>query len=330
MRARSQIPVSFILAGFIFFSGFFSLGWLWDKTPKPKDKKTQGSQKPQKQPPDLTVSISSIGPAKAENRNPNVLPVQEAQKDPAYIWITIPLTVKVKNIGQGTAKPVSVSVSLEASGSPVGLSDFMFRVLASKSIEYVFFDSPLAAGNEASFSGTLIGGALLADYKKMEGRTIKIKTIVDPKIGKNPLVPESDETNNLSDWSNIILPKAVTTGLKPEGASDLSVSIGTLLRASKNPEGKETGNLVAVPFTIRNKGKVDSEPAEWIVTYFKAGRWIEAARGGVGVIKRGDSFNISSDAINLPSGSTRIRVSIDPDNLLKENNTGNNVAEINP
>ncbi|MCU0581878.1 MAG: hypothetical protein MUF26_05440, partial [Syntrophales bacterium] len=107
--------------------------------------------------PDLVVSIVSIGTPRAENRDPFTGRIQDASGPAASvpIYVTLPLTVKVKNLGRTAARPLRVSVEAQG-GMPPGYLAYSFKVAGSILPSMLYLNESLAPGTERTFSGTLI------------------------------------------------------------------------------------------------------------------------------------------------------------------------------
>jgi len=297
--------------------------------------------------PDLVVSIVSIGTPRAENRDPFTGRIQDASgpADSVPIYVTLPLTVKVKNLGRTAARPLRVSVEA-AGGMPPGYLAYSYKVAGSILPSMLYLNESLAPGAERTFSGTLISQQFtLALYRSdAEGVTMRYRAVVDPPFPGHPSIRELSETNNYSNWSMPVnLPRAAiavgSTPLRP----DLSVTIGDVILKPGTTfmHGEVTYNKYDIFFRIYNRGTANyrgqgsDEPA-WEMSYYSESNrtaygirdgWYSYVIGGCIDIAVGGFREVKVPDADLPSDCTLLKVVVDPENRETELNEGNNTCE---
>ena len=338
-----------LTAAFLFI--IFSYPPLWGAPLQPKGggelQVKPGAQMVPAVSPDLVVSIVSIGTPHAENRDPFTGRIEDASgpADSVPIYVTLPLTVKVKNIGRTAARPLRVSVEAEG-GMPPGYLAYGFKVAGSILPSRLYLNESLAPGAERTFSGTLISQQFtLALYRSdAEGVTMRYRAVVDPPFSGHPSIRESSETNNHSNWSMPVnLPRAAlavgSTPLQP----DLSVTIGDIILKPGSTwlHGEVTYNKYDIFFRIYNRGTANyrgqgpDEPA-WKMSYFSESNrrvyglpdgWQFFVSSACFSIAPGSFRNFKLPNMDLPADCTKIKLVLDPGNRVVELNEENNIAE---
>jgi len=297
--------------------------------------------------PDLVVSIVSIGTPRAENRDPFTGRIEDASgpEDSIPIYVTLPLTIKVKNLGRSAARPLRVSVEAEG-GMPPGYLAYSFKVAGSMLPSMLYLNDSLAPGAERTFSGTLISQQFtLALYRSdAEGVTMRYRVVADPPFPGHPSIRELSETNNHSNWSMPVnLPRAaIAVGSTPV-RPDLSVVIGDVILKPGTTwmHGPVEHNKYDIFFRIYNRGTANyigqgsDEPA-WEMSYFAesnrtaygiADGWNKFAVGGCIDIAVGGFRELKVPDADLPTDCTLLKVTADPKNREIELNEGNNTGE---
>jgi len=297
--------------------------------------------------PDLVVSIVSIGTSRAENRNPFTGRVEDASgpADSVPIYVTLPLTVKVKNLGRTAARPLRVSVEAEG-GMPPGYLAYNYKVPGSILPSMLYMNESIAPGAERTFSGILISPQFtLALYRSnAEGVTMRYRVVVDPPFAGHPSIRELNETNNYSAWSMPLnLPRAaIVVGSTPV-RPDLTVTIGDVILKPGTTwmHGDITYNKHDIFFRIYNRGTSNyrgqgvDEPG-WEIYYFsESNRTVYGLRDGWQWIGSGGCIDIAPGSfreVRVPDADlaidcTKIKVVLDPRNREVELNEGNNTGE---
>jgi len=334
----------------VFFLLFFSQT-VWGAPLQPKGggelQVRPGAQMVPAVSPDLVVSIVSIGTPRAENRNPFTGRIEDASgpADSVPIYVTLPLTVKVKNLGRTAARPLRVSVEAEG-GMPPGYLAYNYKVSGSILPSMLYLNESLAPGAERTFSGTLISQQFtLALYRSdAEGVTMRYRVVVDPPFPGHPSIRELSETNNYSSWSMPVnLPRAALAVGSTPVRPDLTVTIGDVILkpGTTRMHGDVTYNKYDIFFRIYNRGTANyrgqghDEPA-WEMSYFAESNrtaygirdgWHSIAIGGCIDIAVGGFRLLKVQDADLSSDCTLLRVSVDPENREIELNEGNNTGE---
>lgn len=335
---------------FLFFTLFF-IQPVWCAPPQSKGggdlQIRPGAQMVPAVYPDLVVNIVSIGAPRAENRDPFTGRIEDASgpADSVPVYVTLPLTVKVKNLGRTAARPIQVSVEAEG-GMPPGYLAYSYKVPGSILPSMLYLNESLAPGAERIFSGTLISPQFtLALYRSdAEAVTMRYRAVVDPPFAGHPSIRELSETNNHSNWSMPVnLPRATTviggTPVRP----DLTVTIGNIILKPGTTwmHGEVRHNKYDIFFRIYNygtanyRGQGDDEPA-WEMSYYAESNrtaygirdgWNKFAIGGCIDIAAGGFRELKVQDADLPADCTRLKVVADPRNREVELNEGNNIGE---
>ncbi len=297
--------------------------------------------------PDLVVSIVSIGTPRAENRDPFTGRIQDAggPADSVPVYVTIPLTVKVKNIGRAAARPLRVSVEAEG-GMPPGYLAYSFKVPGSTLSDMLYLNESLAPGAERTFSGTLISRPFtLALYRSdAEGVTMRYRAVVDPLFPGHPSIRESNETNNLSDWSMPVnLPRASIIIVGTPVGPDLAATIDEVILKPDTTwyYGGVTYNKYDIFFRIYNRGTAEyrgqgTDALDWeMYDFAESNRRVYGSPDGWRLFVSGFRLSIAPGSfqkfplrnMDLPTDCTKIKLVLDPGNRVAELNEENNIVE---
>jgi len=338
---------TFAAVFFLMFSSQTVWGAPPPPPPPPEIQVRPGAQMVPAVSPDLVVSIVSIGTPHAENRNPFTGRIEDASgpADSVPIYVTLPLTVKVKNLGRTAARPLRVSVEAEG-GMPPGYLAYNYKVAGSILPSMLYLNESLAPGAERTFSGTLISQQFtLALYRSdAEGVTMRYRVVVDPPFPGHPSIRELSETNNYSRWSMPVnLPRATLAVGGTPVRPDLTVTIGDVILKPGTTwmHGRVVHNKYDIFFRIYNRGTANyrgqgsDEPAWEMSFYAESNRtaygirdgWSKFAIGGCPDIALGGFRELKVQDADLPVDCTLLKVIADPKNREFELNEGNNTGE---
>ncbi|MCM8799721.1 MAG: hypothetical protein NC900_03185 [Candidatus Omnitrophica bacterium] len=173
---------------------------------------------------DLVVNIASVGRLTAGIFNPLTNTIEHTgtteRAEDQIIYVSIPATVVVTNVGRSPANLISVDLEYQNSGFPSSYA-FFFSVPGSRMEGCAYFEEELAPGTSKTLNGKIIAyPRTLKEYKQMQGRSSRFR--VDPQDVGYPQgrVRESNERNNYSHYTSFIT--------FPEVLSDITTRIRSI------------------------------------------------------------------------------------------------------
>lgn len=143
----------------------------------------------------------------------------------------------------------------------------------------------------------------------------KVRVILDPENREREL----EKSNNQAEKNMPPLP----TG-RPVLVADLSVTIDSIVRTGRSPGGDE---LYTINFTVKNNGTGMSGITDWQIHYFDGGIWHLVSNGLLGGLAPRHSISPTKSDLSIPERATKVRITVDPANVVPETDETNNQAE---
>jgi len=281
---------------------------------------------------DLVVNIASVGRPTAGNLNPitnrrehtGTVPGAEDQ----VIYLSIPVTVVVTNVGRGLARPIMVDLEYENSGFPSHYA-FFFYTPGSRLEGCAYFDEELAPGTSKTISGKIVAyPRILREYKQMRAGSSRFRFRVDPPEAGYPQgrIRELNEGNNYSPYTAYIN--------FPDALPDLTVSIKSISPAAWPADGRRDYKVIpSITFEVRNIGDIDvlvgcPFKIEFDNPDSSMPWWIGLMGSVAGDIKVDEPRLLTfENLINIDDHSSRLKVTIDHEGIVAEKDENNNSIE---
>jgi hypothetical protein len=145
----------------------------------------------------------------------------------------------------------------------------------------------------------------------------KVRVTLDPENWEEEL----DESNNQAEKNMPSLP----TG-RPVLVADLSVTIDSIVQTGRSEGGD---GIYTISFTVRNNGTGWNDINEWQIQYFDGGTWYPLRHHILPVVTASHPFSRTESNLTIPDRATKVRVVVDPDDIVPESDESNNQAEKN-
>ncbi|MCM8787270.1 MAG: hypothetical protein NC935_04365 [Candidatus Omnitrophica bacterium] len=277
---------------------------------------------------DLVVNIASVGRPTSgifnpiENRFEHTGTTERAEDQ--IIYVSIPATVVVTNVGRSPANLISVDLEYQNLGFPSSYA-FFFSVPGSRMEGCAYFEEELAPGTSKTLNGKIIAyPRTLREYKQMQSRSSRFRFRVDPQDAGYPQgrVRESNERNNYSSYTDPIV--------FPEVLPDLTASIKEISLPVWPRDGRRDYKVIPrLTVEIRNLGDIDQLDgcpigieADYPVAHIAWSpiliTWV------IGRINVNQPRLMTFKNVEIDSYSTKLRTTIDYEGTIKEKNESNN------